>query len=475
MKKNLIILTIGLISFFGCDDYLDEVPDNRQTVTTLEDVSELLVSAYSEGTYNFLEWKTDNVTAIYDNDQLDWMTENYQFVPVVSYEEQDTPSYFWENSYQAIAHANQALVGLEDIKGGDDSYRKALRGEALMARAYNHFMLANVFCQHYNDSNKSGLGIPYITAPETSLKVEYDRGTLEQTYENIEKDLLEALPLISDSYYTGTGKYHFTKNAAYAFASRFYLFKGDYVKCIDYSSKLLGNGVINTTYVRNMDAVFTGTSSSQIADQFNDINSAYNIFVVRKESSSNRYYRGYRANTSIFQEVLGGNIQQSNDQRYLLYNYGTQARQQPKYHELFRYTTSTTGFPYIIMTQFRGEEVVFNRMESYVRENRLDDALNDYNVFATLRYDTGGQLTIQDIVDFYGGSEQGAMLEFVISERRKEFMAEGLRWFDIKRLSLEVNHEDVNGDIFTLASEDLKKAVQIPKKALTNGIEANPR
>jgi len=474
MKKNLIIITAFVFSF-GCDEYLDVVPDNRQTVTTLDDVSELLVSAYSEGTYNFVEWKTDNVTAIPDNDQVDWMTENYQYIPVVSYEGQDTPAYFWNRNYKAIAHANQALEELEKIDGGDVGFRNALKGEALMSRAYHHFMLANVFCQHYNDANKGGLGIPYITAPETSLKVEYERGTLEETYKMIEKDMLEALPLISDMYYEGTGKYHFTTTAANAFASRFYLFKGEYQKSIGYSDKVLGSGVINTTYVRDMDEVFTGTSSAQIADQFNEINSPYNIFVVRKESFSNRYYRGYRMNTSIFNNVVRENIQQSGDKRDLLYNWGTQARRQPKYNELFEYTTSTTGYGYIIMTQIRGEEVVFNRMESYVRLNRLDDALNDYNVFATLRYDTGGQLTIPQIVTRFGGTEQEAMLDFVLLERRKEFLAEGLRWFDIKRFSLEVKHVDVNGTEFVLGEEDLRKAIQIPETATTNGIEANPR
>ena len=474
MKKNILII-LAFISFFGCDEYLNELPDNRQTVTTLDDISELLVSAYSEGTYTFVEWKTDNVTAIPDNTQLDWMTENYQYIPVVSEEGQDTPTYFWESGYQAIAHANQALEGLNDIDGGDIAYRNALRGEALMSRAYHHFMLANVFCQHYNDANKTELGIPYITAPETNLIVEYDRGTLEETYEMIEQDLLEALPLISDNYYTGTGKYHFTKSAGYAFASRFYLFKGDYEKCIEYSNMLLGDGLINTTYIRDMAEVFTGTSADQIADQYNDVNLPSNIFVVRKESFADRYFRGYRMNTAIFTQVVRNNIQFSADQRDLLYSFGTQARQQPKYNELFEFTTATTGFGYIIMTQLRGEEVIFNRMESYVRLNRLDDALNDYNVFAPLRYDTGGQLTIPIINAGFGGTEQEAMLNFVLLERRKEFLAEGLRWFDIKRLNLEVTHIDVNGNEFVLGEEDLRKAIQIPEKATVNGIEANPR
>lgn len=473
--KNTLVIIIAFVLFVGCDQYLDEVPDNRQTVTSLEDISQLLVSAYSEGTYNFLEWKTDNVTAIPDNTQIDWMTENYQYVPVVSNEAQDTPSFFWESNYQAIAHANQALQAIEAIKDGDVGFINALKGEALISRAYHHFMLANVFCQHYNDANKAGLGIPYILEPETSLQVEYDRGTLEQTYAMVEKDMLEALPLISDTYYSGTGKYHFTINAANAFASRFYLFKGEYQKCIEYSNKLLGEGIVNLTYIRNMDEVFLGTSAAQIADQFNDINNPSNIFVVRKESSADRYFRGYRMNTPIFNQIVRNNIQRSPDKRDLLYSFGTEAIQQPKYNELIEFTTATTGFPYIVMTQLRGEEVVLNRIESYIRLNRLDDAINDYNVFATTRYDTGGQLSISQITSGFGGTQQEAMLQFIILERRKEFLAEGLRWFDVKRLSIDVTHVDVNGDVFTLDNEDLKKAIQIPNQALANGIAANPR
>lgn len=481
MKKRIIIL-LGLISLVACDSYLDEVPDNRQTITTLDDVSQLLVSAYSEAIYNFVEWKSDNATYIIENTQTTWMTENYSYEPVVSDEEQDTPTYFWDNNYQAIAHSNQALEGLAEIKGGDASFRNALRGEALITRAYNHFMLANVFCLNYSDTNKSGLGIPYITKPETQLKVAYDRGTLEETYNLVEKDLLEALPLISDSYYVGTGKYHFNKNAAYAFASRFYLFKGDYPKCIEYSNKLLGNGVIGTTYVRDMDAVFTGSGSDDIGNQFTDVTDPANLLVVRKESTYDRYNEGYQANTNIFEEIFElYNPQQSNDFRDLRYGYSiSSARAQPKYNELFEYTTATTGFAYFIMPELRAEEVILNRMESYVWENRLADALNDYNVMAPLRYSNGGQLQLADIVDFYGGSEQQAMLTFVIAERRKEFLREGLRWFDIKRLGIPVYHvietdadKNVLRDI-TLEPEDPRRAVQIPTKATANGIQENP-
>ncbi len=482
MKKRFILLSI-IVLVISCDSYLDEVPDNRQTLKTLEDVSQMLVSAYSEAIYSFVEWKSDNATYIRENTQFDWFTELYSYRPSVSNENQDTPTYLWDNNYQAISHANQALEALEEIEGGDLDFRNALKGEALITRAYNHFMLANVFCQHYNEANKGELGIPYITEPETQLQVSYERGTLEETYSLIEKDLLEAIPLISDEYYVGSGKYHFNINAAYAFASRYFLFKGDYEKCIEYSNKLLGSGVIGTTYVRNMDEVFSGSGSVAIANQFIDVDDPANLLVVRKQSVAvNRYTRGYQANTNIFIDIfVRNNPQGSTDQRDLRYGFSSSsARVQPKYTELFHFTTSTTGFAYFIQPELRSEEVILNRMESYARLNRLNDALNDYNVMAALRYDNGGQLTLPEIVDYYEATEQEAMLNLIIGERRKEFLREGLRWFDIKRLGLEVYHiisTDSNGNVsedVTLSVNDLRKAEQIPAKSIANGIQGNP-
>jgi hypothetical protein len=69
-----------------------------------------------------------------------------------------------------------------------------------------------------------------------------------------------------------------------------------------------------------------------------------------------------------------------------------------------------------------------------------------------------------------------AMLGFIIDERRKEFIHEGLRWFDIKRYSIPVDHMVGTGNFITLESDDLRKVLQIPQNAIdVGGLEANPR
>ncbi len=486
MKKVHIITRLYLIAillastvFVSCDDYLDETPDNRQELNTLQSLSELLVTAYSEATYNFIEWRTDNVVDRKERRQKKWLSENFAYMPVVASESQDTPTYLWNQTYEAIAHSNQVLETLSKIEDNDTKKKNAIKGEALLTRAYNHFILASVFCQAYDEATASTvLGIPYITAPEKEMKVVYDRGTLKETYEKVEKDLLEGLPLLSNDYYKGTGKYHFNKGAAYAFASRFFLWKGDYEKCIEYANMLLGNGVVGVNFCRDYADIFKGSSSDVMANKFIDPEKSYNLLLLRKMTLGpiTRYYIGQQPDESSFEQIYDNSVQGGEDHRKLIWGYSSaKAYNPPKYTELFEYTTATTGYPYFIMNELRAEEAILNRMEAYVKTGKIAEALADYNVYAPTRYKNGGQLTIEKIVQFYGGSEEEAMMKFIIDERRKEFLREGMRWWDIKRFKMAITHKDVEGNVYELKEEDLRKAVQIPQKAIINGIQENPR
>ncbi|MCY1633435.1 RagB/SusD family nutrient uptake outer membrane protein [Marinifilum sp. D737] len=477
--KYILIIAVSLMGW-SCNDYLDTAPDERQEIKTLQNVEELVANSYSDASYLFLEWMTDNAVALAKNDQEEWMTQNFMWQPVTANEGQDTPTWFWTRSYAAIAHANQALASIDKVPDTNNAYKKAIKGEALLSRAYNHFLLANVFCQAYEESTAaSSLGIPYITAPETNLVVSYERGTLKEAYDKVEKDLLEGLSLVSDEFYSGSGKYHFNKGAAYAFASRFYLFKGDYENCIKYSNKLLGEGVVAPVFVRNMEQVFTGTNSTQIADKFTDPNNVANLLNVRKESFALRAYRGYQSSYDVMDEVFV-NIWGVTDFRDSRWGWGD-ARAQPKYKERFKFTTATTGYGYHIQNELRTEEVIFNRMEAYVMTNvagtseNLDKALADYNVLAAKCYEGSPVLKAEDITKEYGAYDAANMMKFIIAERRKELLRESIRWFDIKRFKMSITHTSVTKESSTLEAEDLRKAVQIPQGAIARGIQANPR
>jgi hypothetical protein len=162
-----------------------------------------------------------------------------------------------------------------------------------------------------------------------------------------------------------------------------------------------------------------------------------------------------------------------------IYQRGTDGLTQGKFEFLFERTslTSNVGNYYTIISAFRGEEVLLNRAESYVFKNDLTLALADLQLYVSRRYDGNPQLTLPLLRSYYGSSNnQFVTLSFIIDERRKEFMHEGLRWFDIKRYQFPVQHLLENGQQITLEPDDNRKVLQLPQSAIdVGGLQPNPR
>lgn len=55
---------------------------------------------------------------------------------------------------------------MDEMGLGDNTALIEAYGEALICRAYAHFMLVNIFSMQYNEKTSStDLGVPYITEP----------------------------------------------------------------------------------------------------------------------------------------------------------------------------------------------------------------------------------------------------------------------------------------------------------------------
>jgi hypothetical protein len=164
----------------SCTDFLSTSPDNRTQLNTPEKITQLLVSAYSTANYSTLaELSSDNFVdnnsflpvILPSHEKLD--DEIFAWDPAVSSTDQDSPSYLWEICYGAIASANHALKAIDELKSqGSTADMSAQKGEALLCRAYGHFILVNIFAQAYKDESASiaDLGIPYTTEPETVVQ-----------------------------------------------------------------------------------------------------------------------------------------------------------------------------------------------------------------------------------------------------------------------------------------------------------------
>ena len=172
---------MGLVS---CDKFLDTMPDNRAEIDTPEKIRAILTTAYPSGTYlTTNEYMSDNVDQIgHDNPSSSRFLDQLYGWEDVTEGSNDSPSNFWDHAYYSIAHANQALYAIQQIAGQEPGGELDIPGieaagltaemaEALLCRAYNHFLLVNEFCLNYSAlTSDTDPGIPYMEKAETKRK-----------------------------------------------------------------------------------------------------------------------------------------------------------------------------------------------------------------------------------------------------------------------------------------------------------------
>jgi hypothetical protein len=510
---------MSILTFSACSDFLDTLPDNRVELNNADLIKPLLVSAYPNSSPALMgEMSSDNV-----------MDNGGQFVYGVAQQQiylwedvtendVDAPYGLWESCYKAIASANQALEAIRDL--GMPASLDALRGEAYMCRAYAHFLLANIFCMPYNPSTaEQNLGIPYVTEPEKEVVVQYERGTLAKTYENIASDIETGLPLIDDASYS-VPKYHFNRKAAHAFAARFYLFYQKWDKVIAHADVAIGSNPANS--LRHWEDDFGSISLvSDAANAYISEKKVANLLILPALSSAgyimgpypdigDRYGQGrVIANAET---VFNGTGIWTKRGGLTMSNFVISVQQKnpfPKQITYFEYTDKTAGIGYrhIVSVPFTTDETILCRAEAYVLGSQHDyaKALSDINNWILYHSVGGGQdLTIDDVNAYYNalpyapvvlnsdsersvkktlnpegftvapGTEEN-LIQLILQLRRLEKLQEGDRWYDLKRYGIEFSHNCAGNVPEVLLKGDLRRAIQLPQDVINAGMQPNPR
>jgi hypothetical protein len=483
--KQLWPVLLVIISA-GCEDFLSTEPDStRATINTPKQVSQLLTSAYPQGGYVvFAESMSDNVADKGRGEDDKTNRASFLFEEVeATVDQQDSPDQYWAECYRAISVANQALDIIS--KATDPEQYSAQKGEALVARAYAHFMLVNYFSKFYDPTQpNTDPGIPYVTEPERVVLKQYERKTVAYVYEMVEKDLLEGLPLISDGSYT-VPKYHFNRTAANAFASRFYLVKRDYAKVVQYANAAFpGQTVVES--LRPWNTEYRGLSPAELYNTYSRANQNANLLLVETSSLYGRNVAQYRygMNFSKWQEIsagegiIGGNASWA----YPLYTQGDNNYLIPKLSEYFvrESVNAEIGLPYVMLPLFTAEEVLFNRAEANAYLNNTNEAIADLNLFVSKRvanYNASTHtVTASRMRSFFNTSTtRTAIVGTVLAFKRVEFVQEGMRWFDMQRYAIPVEHQTASGQVVSVPAGDPRRILQIPQSATLAGIEQNSR
>lgn len=491
---KVAIVAMLLMVASGCDSFLDEVPDNRVLLNNLDKAAQVLTSAYSTASPAFTDWMTDNTSFTLGVNIRQVHQRAYEWEDFIDDpNETDSPSFFWFQTYSAIAQSNEVLNILEGLPASTDeqkAQKRAIESEARLTRAYAHFMLVNLFGKHYDPNTAStDLGVPYVEKPETVFIQKFTRNTVQEVYDKVEADMLKGIELVDDSFFANSGKFHFNRNAALAFASRFYLFKGNFDKCIEFSNLLLGGNP--AAFVRDLTSQEFQNASSSIEGYpqlYSSPNQAANLLLMRKISLVQRTDFAHGPTNEVYQDIFDPNPYGGTDTRENpSFVKGQNGLFPARYENLFERSSlnSNVGFPFHIGIMLRGEEVLLNRAEALAERNRITEALADLQVLADRRYsgNINNNLTITQLRNFFGVgtnasiSNRVVVLQYILFERRKEFLVQGMRWFDIKRFEIPVQHILGNGvSTIMLEGNDLRKVLQIPTSAIeVGGLQPNPR
>ncbi|WP_447641366.1 MULTISPECIES: RagB/SusD family nutrient uptake outer membrane protein [Chitinophagaceae] len=493
MKKSYkyLILVVGVASITAsCNKFLDKNPDNRTELNSPDKVRALLATAYPQASYQKMaELMSDNAADRTPLASISFMDSTfYAFGDYISDDgTQDSPTAYWSACYKAIASANAALDAIPHT--ADSVNYTAEKGEALVCRAYAHFMLATLYSKPYDPATAANImGIPYVTKPEKVAVAKYERASLAENYANIEEDLEGGLPLIDDDNYS-VPKFHFTKRAARAFATRFYLYKKEYQKAISYANDAFSSDATLASAMRNWNNYLSLTVNEFRQNYTNSTDNA-NLLLIEEPSLWARNYTGSRFGftPSFYSTLFAASAVTTNGGRWLpskfVYVYGQIAYAIPKWNEYFYAPDDPSyGYPYIMAPVLTTEELLFNRAEAKILLGQYDQAINDMNLYLSKRlssYTVSDNLTLSKVTTFYGTDSKTAMIQMLLYMKRIEFIQEGMRWFDILRYGIKVVHKQVDLNqktvaTYTLDSTDNRRQWQLPQATITGGVTANPR
>lgn len=483
-KKAILLIAIALLMGSCKKGYLDVAPDNRTEIDNLSKLAQLSATAYPSYDYlTFAEAASDNsedkgpgvgdvndiITTYYTWQDYDGSTTN-------------TAANYWNGCYEAVAAANQALEVIKEGNLGDGAL--PFKGEALVARAYAEHMLAIFFAKSYEiGGDNTSPGVPYVLEPETVLLAKYDRGTVQSTYDNIEKDLEEGIQLIDDSKYQ-VPKYHFTKAAANAFASRFYLFKGEWQKVIDHANAVVPSGDW-ALKLRPIAGKWLEEGFGQYHIDFSKTDVKSTLLLASNYSTYQRIYTTprYGYGEKLVKMFSSPNVTGKRLANFVL-NYGLPHYTTYKWSEYFFYSTASTGFPYIPVILLSVDETLMNRAEAYAELGQFNKALADINTFYSVRIEhynpQTDAVTLDKIKAFYSISDpKEGIIRTILDAKKAAFMQEGIRWLDLVRRHLTVKHNiysPTGAESFVeLKPDDPRRVFQIPQEAKAAGLDMNPR
>ncbi|MBR5204243.1 MAG: RagB/SusD family nutrient uptake outer membrane protein [Bacteroidaceae bacterium] len=251
MKKLLYALAgFGFMVSSCADDYLDTMPESSTATGTIVEsvenakmaingICRMMSTQYlssqgfnGEGTiktwygnYPGNDFQKSNLTGwspIINSTYMERNTASYDYYP-------------WFYYYKLIVNANAILVNMENMTGSD-SDKNFIKAQALTFRAYSYFMMSQLYCYRWVDSNNgASRGLPLRLDLSTG---EIAASTLGETYAQIYADLNDAIAAFGSSSKKRAADDNYSPDlsVAYAIYARAALTRQDWANAAKYAA-----------------------------------------------------------------------------------------------------------------------------------------------------------------------------------------------------------------------------------------------
>ncbi|MBV2228492.1 RagB/SusD family nutrient uptake outer membrane protein [Sphingobacterium sp. UDSM-2020] len=453
MKTKAIILILTT-SFFlsGCEKFLEEKSDKSIAIpTTLHDFQSLL---HDWATVNFGfsamgEASSDDIFLTDgDYNSLNYESDKrlYTWQPDYVSRSVSSAGNEWYKCYTGIYVSNSVLKGIEDnnLTGETADY---IKGQALVFRAARYLDGVQIWAPVYNKTTaNTDLGM--VIRLEPDMNIPSERVSVQATYDQILKDLTDALPLLTTTSVAATLP---NRSAAYGLLARTHLIMGNYAEALENAEKALevNHQLIDFNNLNpnvNFPIPVTNFISSEI------------VFFTRMYASDLINANRARVSPSLY------NLYEDGDLRKTVY---------------FRLVDGSHAFKgthtgsAALLTGISISELYLIVAECSARLDDLGKAEEALNNLLIKRWDTNQFIP-------YSFTDKDLALKTILTERRKELVFRGLRWSDIKRLNRDGYNitlsRTVNGQTITLPPHDLRYAIAIPEEIIElTEIQQNPR
>lgn len=494
IKYNIMVI-LGAILMSSCSSFLEESSQDEVRPETATDLQQLLLGEgyqLSAATMSYIDLLTDDVQNSYTEassqqnfvqngkDVFAWKPEMFESMKNCNVKGYNS----WQLYYQYIKGCNVVLDYVDKFSGSD-AERGNVKGQALALRAYYYFMLCNLYAKPYNlpgiDRSKE-LGVPLML--KSAVTDEYPkRNTLAECYQQIEKDLLEAEPLM-DKYGNDNIKDKVTSQFVHHLLCRLYLYEERWDESIAQADIVLKK---QPGLLKSLDGINN-------KDKYGN----YEIHVYSYDSPEMiwRYASGYCSDSFQGTINLGQTPAYSiSADLSSLYDYdatktGNRGDLRALYYYTYRAVSWTQREKYwgcLTYTKgqaargFRTAEDYLNRAECYIHkfiasgdDSYRQKALDDLNTLRESRWE--GTYTSVSI------TSADELLKFYRDERRRELAFDDHRWFDLRRygehsLSHTLTLTKGQPETYILEEQDKRFTLQIPQDAIDRNpsLVQNPR